>query len=896
MYASLANSSTDQATSAPSISEEDRAAIRRWNDTSVDYPRNANIADLFAQQCARAPHCTAVVFEGKTWTYAQLNSQAERVAKYLLAQGLGHQSVVGIMVPRSLEMVAAMLGVLKIGGTYVPLEPSYPDQRLQFMVEDTKVQWLLTHTEKRSVADSLPVSAINLDELLSADSAKDTFANIGLPECSPASAEEACYIVFTSGSTGRPKGAAIPHRGVVRMVRSATWIDFHQDDVFLQHSSQSFDLSVFEVWGPLLNGARVVVAPPHMLSLEELGRTIVENRVSTLWLTSGLFHQMVNHRVQDLAGVRFLLAGGDIVSAVHAQKLLESCPSTTFVNCYGPTENSTFCTYLRIPSLRDLPDGPLPIGRALPLSTHYILDEQGDEVPVGTIGEIYCGGDGLALGYVNRPELTEERFAWHTFSDGQSERLYKTGDLGAWRGDGTIEFHGRADRQVKVRGFRVELGEIEAALHDHPQIAQATVLVDTDSNSHKRLVAYVAVGNHAAPCACELKKFLADRMPEYMIPTFFVPLAKLPLNSNGKVDYRALPKPTRDLVCAAGSEESLTPGQQQLVAIWEEVFQVKGLSLADDFFALGGDSMVAIVLLAKVESHFGKSLALTDLMQASSIGTFAELLGQNDEGSLRFDAVSIRTGNAPSPLFFVPCIHGNLFTIRELARALPPGKAIYGLQPIGIDGQGTPHETIDEIASHYLRQVQAVQPNGPYTLVGYSLGGTVSVRMAQMLQEQGHTVESLILIDPPRRWRPAWITAIQHMVHRTKDLLRWALWQVGFRNRPTPVPLPHQKMLEAHVRAITNYVASPYHGNVLLLEHTESEGVLKDGLDNFLALNDWSDILPAETRHAKIPGNHTTMFQGKNVQHIAAEVQSELGLGKVVVVSQATSHQQMATA
>ncbi|MFO0886138.1 MAG: alpha/beta fold hydrolase [Pirellulales bacterium] len=385
-------------------------------------------------------------------------------------------------------------------------------------------------------------------------------------------------------------------------------------------------------------------------------------------------------------------------------------------------------------------------------------------------------------------------------------------------------------------------------------------------------------------------------MPEYMIPTFFVPLAKLPLNSNGKVDYRALPKPTRDLVCASGSEESLTPGQQQLVAIWEEVFQVKGLSLADDFFALGGDSMVAIVLLAKVESHFGKSLALTDLMQSSSIGTFAELLGQNDEGSLRFDAVCIRTGNAQSPLFFVPCIHGNLFTIRELARALPPGKAIYGLQPIGIDGQGTPHETIDEIASHYLRQVQDVQPSGPYTLVGYSLGGTVSVRMAQMLQEQGHTVESLILIDPPRRWRPAWITAIQHMVHRTKDLLRWALWQVGFRNRPTPVPLPHQKMLEAHVRAITNFEASPYHGNVLLLEHTESEGVLKDGLDNFLALNDWSDILPAETRHAKIPGNHTTMFQGKNVQRIAAEVQSELGLGKVVVVSQTTSHQQMATA
>ncbi len=878
MSTSLSHSLESRTSVKEYLSQEDCQRIRRWNDTEVLYPRNATVAELFAERRAKHPARTAVIFGSTSWTYQQLDQQATRVAQHLLKQGLGYRSVVGIMVPRSLEMVAAMLGVLKIGGTYVPLEPSYPEQRLQFMVEDASVQWLITHSTKQILADSLGAPSVNLDELLSPIAVVESITYTGpeLPE-NPLTAEDACYIVFTSGSTGRPKGVAIPHRGIVRLVRSAPWIDYTEDDVFLQHSSQSFDLSVFEVWGPLLNGARVVVAPPHLLSLEELGQVIVENKITTLWLTSGLFHQMVNHRVQDLAGLRFLLAGGDVVSAVHARKVLTHCPGVTFVNCYGPTENTTFCTFQRIASLQDLGEGPLPIGRALPTSTHYILDSDGNEVPVGAVGEIYCGGDGLAIGYVNRPDLTNELFQWHTLADGHTERLYKSGDLGAWREDGTIDFHGRADRQVKIRGFRVELGEVEAALHDHPSVDQATVLVETEADAHKRMVAYLAVGSRTAPSCGEVRQFLSQRMPDYMIPTFFVTLPKLPLNSNGKVDYRALPKPTRESPCAgANAWGALTANQEKLIKIWEEVFHVAGLSPADEFFALGGDSMLAIVLLAKVEATFGKSLSMADLMRSPKIADFYTLLDASEKNASYSDAVLIQPGTKSPTLFYVPCLHGNLFTIRQLAKHLGSDRAIYGLQPQGVDGESAPHDTMQAIASHYLAQVRKVQPHGPYHLMGYSLGGTAAFLMAQMLQQEGETVEQLLLIDPPRRWRPWWMTRLQQFVARCGDLVRWALWQVGRRNRPTPPQLPHQKMMAAHIQAITNYKASPYWGPAVLFKHGQQAGLIKRVVDGALGLFDWRGILPESTPVVKIPGDHTTMFQGENLVVMAGEMRDLL--------------------
>ena len=463
--------------------DERKKLLVDWNGTRTNYPREASTHELFEEQVRRAPTAVAVVFEDRQLSYEELNRRANRVARRLQKLRVGRDVPVGICLDRSFEMVIALLGVLKAGGAYVPLDPAYPAERLAFIINDAGTPVILTQTRlKNCCLDAAgKVLCLDADEF-----AAEEETNLA----SGVRADDLAYVMYTSGSTGAPKGVAVTHRGVVRLVKETDYASFSADETFLQLAPISFDASTFEIWGALLNGGKLVVMPPVQPSLEEIGGAIREHGVTTLWLTSGLFNAMVDERLHDLRPLRQLLAGGDVLSVPHVRKALRELTETRLINGYGPTESTTFaCCHTIKP---DTPlEGSVPIGRPIANTTACILDSQHQPVPIGVMGELYVGGDGLARGYWRRPELTSAKFITDPFSGDPEARIYRTGDLARWRNDGTIEFLGRVDSQVKLRGFRIELGEIENALRQQADVLDAAVVVREDTPGDKRLVAYV---------------------------------------------------------------------------------------------------------------------------------------------------------------------------------------------------------------------------------------------------------------------------------------------------------------------------------------------------------------------------------------------------------------------
>lgn len=477
----------------PLLGENERNKLLvKWNETRTDYPRGASIHRLFEEQAARTPAAVAVVFGNAQLGYDELNRRANRIARRLQKLGVSRDIPVGVCLDRSLEMVTALLGVLKAGGGYVPLDPAYPSERLGMMINDAGTSVILTQSHLESCCfDPAKVLHLDLDDCADEDDANLTWE--GHPD-------DLAYVMYTSGSTGTPKGVAATHRGVTRLVKETDYASFSTEEIFLQLAPLSFDASTFEIWGALLNGAKLVVMPPVQPSLEEIGNAIREYGVTTLWLTSGLFNAMVDERLPDLRPLRQLLAGGDVLSVPHVGKALRELAGTRLINGYGPTESTTFaCCHTIAP---DAPlEGSVPIGKPIANTTAYILDTRLQPVPIGVTGELFIGGDGLARGYWRRPGLTSEKFICDPFSGESNGRLYQTGDLARWRGDGTIEFLGRADSQVKLRGFRIELGEIENALRQQSDVLDAAVAVREDAPGEKRLVGYVV---HKPPAAVEL--------------------------------------------------------------------------------------------------------------------------------------------------------------------------------------------------------------------------------------------------------------------------------------------------------------------------------------------------------------------------------------------------------
>jgi amino acid adenylation domain-containing protein len=602
-----------------SEAELDRA-VHGWNDTHTDYPRNATIPELFAQIAVEHADTVAIVEGSERITYRELDQRSNGLASHLRRLGVESGARIGLALDRSISMVISMLAVLKAGCAYVPLDSAYPADRLRFMISDTDLAAIITDkANEKKLSSSTRV--VSVEEVLGGE--PEAAMNLARA----CTAESTAYIMYTSGSTGTPKGVEVPHRAIVRLVRSATYVDFGPAEVFAQISNSSFDAITFEVWGALLNGARLVILPTTVvLSPEAFADAIQKYRLTAMFLTSSLFNLIAARCPSAFHTVRHLLVGGDAVDPRWARQVLETAPPRRMINGYGPTECTTFSV---THDIRDVAPGAkcVPIGRPLSNSQAFVLDWNMQPAPAGVSGELYLGGDGLAKGYWNRPEITAERFVTSPFDPAGGARLYKTGDLARYQANGVIECLGRTDHQVKIRGFRIELGEIETVLRRNPGVADCAVLAEEDASGAKTLRAYVAAVKGTSPSREEIRRFLGERLPEFMLPASFAFVDELPFSANGKVDRAKLRLLYRGLESETPPAALPTTAAQLLIAgAWKKVLGVNGFGVDDNFFDIGGNSLLLAAVECELRPNFATPFTITDLFEHPTVRALAARL------------------------------------------------------------------------------------------------------------------------------------------------------------------------------------------------------------------------------------------------------------------------------
>lgn len=585
------------------------------------------VHELVAERAAATPDAPAVGRGDRTLSYGELDARADELAGQLRAAGLGPHRLAAVLQQRSPELVVTLLGILKTGGAYLVLDPQDPPERHARLVRAAGAHLLVAGSD---LADRAPAGLPVIDP-----AARDT-DRTGIPKTPVAQDPDAvAYVSFTSGSTGEPRGVAVSHRAVSRLVREPNWMDIRPEDVFLQLAPVAFDASTLEIWAPLVHGCRLAVAPEGTLEVGQLGDVLRRERVSVLFLTTGLFHQLVSNHLDAFAGLRHLMAGGEVMSTDHLRRLLDAHPDLTFTHAYGPTENTTFTTCW---TSRDLAGtDAVPIGRPVTGTRVAVLDSLLRPVPPGVRGELYAAGDGLAQGYANRPAATAERFVPDTFSGVPGARMYRTGDLARWNTDGDLEFVGRIDDQVKIRGYRVEPVQVAAELKAFDEVRDAVVVAQPDETGGKRLIAHVVpssgVGDRAAEGGDGLGALLRERLratlPPYLVPSAVLVSAELPLSPNGKVDRRRLPEPS------LGSRTVRTPFvaprtemERRLAQLWGSVLEIDPIGVDDNFFDLGGHSLTVAEVLATLKRSHDIDVPARQFYLRPTVAEFAKELGQ----------------------------------------------------------------------------------------------------------------------------------------------------------------------------------------------------------------------------------------------------------------------------
>lgn len=606
----------------PLASDSDKELVRAWGGDGVPATPPRTLPELVGAWAADTPEAVAVSGEAGKLSYAQLDRAADLLARRLVAAGAGPERVVGVLAERSPRLIVALLAVLKAGAAYLYLDPESPLARRAAELADAAVSLAVVDEDPsgRTLPDG--VTAVPL-AALDGTRDEDGTRSDELPGPSPANL---AYVSYTSGSTGRPKPVGVPHAAVSRLVHSPDWARFEPTDVFLQTAPVAFDASVLEIWGALANGAELVLPPTGRVEVDRLAELVVEASVTVLWLTAGLFQRFASQHVDSLRGVRTLITGGDVVPPAAVERVLAEHPGLTVVNGYGPTENTTFTTTATL-GTEDITSS-VPIGRPIGGTRVLLLDSRLRPVPVGVAGELYAAGAGLARGYLGRPGATAERFVPDPTGGRPGARLYRTGDLARWRPDGSLDFLGRADRQVKVNGYRVEPGEIETALTDHPAVRAAAVIAGPGPGGGNRLVAYAVpedAGQHARPLERELKRHLRELLPPSYVPSWITVLAELPLTANGKVDRDALPEPDRLPRPAMNDYVApRTPEERLMCDLWAEVLGVEDVGIEDDFFELGGHSLTAAELLVLVQRETGRELSARTLYLSPTVAELTE--------------------------------------------------------------------------------------------------------------------------------------------------------------------------------------------------------------------------------------------------------------------------------
>jgi amino acid adenylation domain-containing protein/non-ribosomal peptide synthase protein (TIGR01720 family) len=634
LLTAIAENPARRVSELPMLTDAEAAQLAQWNRTETAYPRDATIHHLFEEQARLAPQAVAVSFEEKRLTYDELNRRGNRLARRLREVGVQPETVAAICVDRPIELVTGMLGILKAGGAYVPLDPAYPAERLLFMLEDSRAMALVT---TGALAKTLPVRDMTV---LALDDWQETTDDQDDHLVNRTTAENLAYVMYTSGSTGRPKGTAISHRAVIRTVRDTNYITLGPSHTIAQTSNFCFDAATFEVWGALLNGGRLAGMPRTVtLSPDDLSVVLRSERITTIFVTTDLFNQLVRERPDVFRAVENVLVGGSAIDVKWIAACLRDGPPHRLLHVYGPTESTTFASWHLIDQVAEGASS-IPIGSPLANTQLYVLDPELSPTPAGVAGEIYIGGDGIARGYLNRPVLTAEKFVPDPFSGRRGARLYRTGDRARRGADGAIEFLGRFDYQVKIRGFRVEVGEIEAVLRAYPGVRDAVVLAREDAPGSRRLAAYVVPANGNVTVG-DLRRVLETKLPDYMVPSAFVLRDALPLTSNGKIDRMALACPEERLAPEESYAEPRSPAEKTLAGIWSKVLAVERVGIHDNFFELGGDSIISIQIIARAREA-GLGLTLRQLFQNQTVAELAAVAGTEagaraEQGTLEGD-------------------------------------------------------------------------------------------------------------------------------------------------------------------------------------------------------------------------------------------------------------------
>jgi amino acid adenylation domain-containing protein len=665
------------------------------------------------------------------------------VGRYLMRAGVSREEVVGIMLGRGIEMVVGMLAILKAGAAYLPIDVDYPSERKRYMLEDAGAKVILTTQEWETELEAQCARVICIDRDWD-EIDKESCENFDNGVCS----ENLAYVIYTSGSTGSPKGVCVTHKAINRLVLNTNYVDINLEDRIAQVSSVSFDAATFEIWVALLNGARLVIMPRDIsLSPKEFAARIRRQQIDTMFLTTALFNQVIREEPRAFQSLKHLLFGGEAVDPNWPRQSLKHGPPARLLHVYGPTENTTFSSWHLIDEV-SREANTIPIGRAISNTTMYILDESLNPVPPGIAGELLVGGDGLARGYLNQPSLTAEKFIANPFADEPGTRLYRTGDQARFLPNGSVEFIGRRDHQVKIRGFRIEPGEIESLLASHAAVREVIVEAREDEPGDKRLVAYIVPAKDNSPRPKELREFARQSLPEYMVPSSYVLLEAFPLTANGKIDRQALPVPDRADI--EFDEELIAPRDEieaQLVHIWEDVLSIKPIGVRDNFFVIGGHSLLAIRLRAQIEKAFNQVIPTSALFRHPTVEKLASYLRSSVLPASGSPLVAIQIGGSNLPFFCVHPAGGNVFCYSELARSMGPDQPFYAFQARGLDGESAPHASIEEMAAAYCEAMLKIQPDGPYLIGGWSMGGVVAFEIARQIIARGQEVALLALID-----------------------------------------------------------------------------------------------------------------------------------------------------